>query len=197
MPQPDRLLVARIGAPHGVRGEVRLQAFGDDPEALLGYGDLAAADGRTVRVTGLKTVGGRLIARLAGIGDRNAAERLTGLDLHIDRAKLPPPEDDDTFYHADLVGLAAVTVDGAPLGTVVAVPNYGAGDLLEIAPPRGASLLVPFTKAVVPTIDLAAGRLVVDPPAGLLEAGRPEADEDGAPPDATAPSAGRRWDGGP
>jgi len=169
----DLILVARIGAPHGVRGEVRLTAFGDDPAALLGYGLLAGKDGRTIRIAGLKTVGERLIARLKGVADRTAAEALTGLELYVARDRLPPPEDDDTFYHADLVGLAAETVAGEVLGTIVAVPNYGAGDLLEIAPPRGVTLLVPFTKAVVPTIDLAGRRVLVDPPPGLLDPPKP------------------------
>jgi 16S rRNA processing protein RimM len=166
-----RIVVARLGAAHGVRGEVKITAFGDDPQALIGYGPLAAVDGRSFRVLSLKTVGGRLVARLAGVADRNAAEALTGIELSVDRNRLPPPKDDDTFYHADLIGLAAETADGQALGTVVAVPDYGAGELLEIAPPLGATLLVPFTRAVVPVVDLAAGRVVVDPPRGLLDTG--------------------------
>jgi len=169
----DPILVARIGAPHGVRGEVRLIAFGDDPGALPGYGPLVTRDGRSFRIAGLKTVGGRLVARLKGVADRNTAETLTNLDLYVDRSRLPPPEDEDTFYHADLIGLSAETLAGETLGTIVAVPNYGAGDLLEIAPHRGATLLVPFTKAIVPTIDLAGRRVLVDPPAGLLDAPKP------------------------
>jgi 16S rRNA processing protein RimM len=166
-----RIVVARLGAAHGVRGEVKITAFGDDPQALIGYGPLAAVDGRSFRVLSLKTVGGRLVARLAGVADRDAAEALTGIELSVDRNRLPPPKDDDTFYHADLIGLAAETADGQALGTVVAVPDYGAGELLEIAPPLGATLLVPFTRAVVPVVDLAAGRVVVDPPRGLLDTG--------------------------
>lgn len=193
MDETGRILVARIGAPHGVRGEVRLTAFGDDPAALIGYGPLATRDGRTVRIAGLKAIGDRLVARLKGISDRNAAEALTNLDLYVDRAKLPPPEDEDTFYHADLIGLAAETLAGAPLGTIVAVPNFGAGDLLEIAPLRGATLLVPFTKVIVPTVDLAGRRVLVDPPAGLLEPAKPgeERDEaEAAARDAGGPAAG-------
>lgn len=173
-----RLLVARLGAAHGVRGEIRVNAFGDDPQALVGYGALATADGRSVRIRALKIVGGRLIGRLEGVADRNAAEALNGVDLYVDRERLPAPEDDDTFYHADLVGLAAETTDGRALGTVVAVPDYGAGELLEIAPPRGPTLLVPFTRAAVPVVDIAGGRVVVDPPAGLLGGDADEDDED-------------------
>jgi len=179
-----KLVVARLGAAHGVRGEVRITAFGGDPQALVGYGPLATVDGRSFRILSLKTVGARLVARLAGVGDRTVAETLTGTDLYVDRDRLPPPEDDDTFYHADLIGLAAETVDGQPLGTVVAVPDFGAGELLEVAPPRGATVLLPFTRAVVPVIDLAGGRVVVAVPPGLLDGGEPpagEADDTGGP----------------
>ncbi len=164
-----RLLVARLGAAHGGRGEIRVNAFGDDPQALIGYGALATSDGRSFRIRSLKMVGGRLVGRLDGVADRNAAEALTGVDLFVDRDRLPPPEDDDTFYQADLIGLAVETTDGTPLGTVVALPDYGAGELLEIAPPRGPTLLLPFTRAAVPVVDIAGGRVVVDPPAGLLD----------------------------
>ncbi len=175
MTEDDRILIARIGAAHGVRGEVRLIAFGDDPDALMDYGTLATRDGRVFELRGLKMVGDRLIARFKGIADRNAAETLTNLDLYVSRADLPETEDEDTFYHADLIGLDAVTEAGERLGTVIAVPNYGAGDLVEIAPPRGASILLPFTKDAVPVIDLAGRRMVVAPPEGLL-GGKPGED---------------------
>ena len=179
-----RLLVARLGAAHGVRGEIRVNAFGDDPQALIAYGALATADGRSFRIRSLKTVGGKLVGRLEGVADRTGAEALTGVDLYVDRDRLPPPEDDDTFYQADLIGLAVEMTDGTPLGTVVALPDYGAGELLEIAPPRGPTLLLPFTRAAVPVVDIAGGRVVVDPPAGLLDdAGPPPAGGDGPPDD--------------
>ncbi|MQT13015.1 ribosome maturation factor RimM [Segnochrobactrum spirostomi] len=186
MPDDGRVLIARIGAPHGVRGEVRLIAFGDDPFALEDYGPLETRDGRTFEILGLKLVAEKLIARLAGVTDRTAAEALTNLDLFVARDRLPPPEDEDTFYHADLIGLAAVLPDGAPLGTVIAVPNFGAGDLVEIAPVRGPTLLVPFTRAVVPEIDLPGRRIVVDPPAGLLGGDKEAKGEDGEPDEAAA-----------
>lgn len=196
MPDDGRVLIARIGAPHGVRGEVRLIAFGDDPFALEDYGPLETKDGRVFEIAGLKLVADKLIARLKGVADRTTAEALTNLDLFVARDRLPPPEDEDTFYHADLIGLAAVLPDGAPLGTVIAIPNFGAGDLVEIAPVRGPTLLVPFTRAVVPEIDLAGRRLVIDPPAGLLAddkdapgknaMGEDAADEDGEPDEAAA-----------
>lgn len=160
------VVLARIGAPHGVRGEVRLKPFTDDPESLAAYGPLRTADGRRVAIVRLRPAGPVLIAKLEGIDDRGQAEALSGAELRVERARLPAPQDADEFYHADLIGLAAVARDGAPLGTVTAVHNFGAGDILDIAPPGrgGASLLVPFTRQAVPEVDLAAGRIVVDPP---------------------------------
>jgi 16S rRNA processing protein RimM len=173
------VLVARIGAAHGIRGEVRVKAFTADPAALAGYGPLEAPDGRSFEIEALRPAAGTspdmLVVRFRGVRDRNAAEALNGLDLSVPRDRLPAPDTADDFYHADLIGLEAVTIDGARLGTIVAVPNYGAGDLLEIAPAAGATLLVPFTRAVVPEVDIAAGRVVVDPPAGLFDAGGPDA----------------------
>ena len=162
-----RLLLAQVGAPHGVRGEVRVKAFTGDPLALGSYGPLLTEDGRALAVERLRPGKGAVIVKFRGVDDRNAAESLRGARLFVERAALPPPEDEDEFYHADLIGLEAVTADGAPLGTIVAVHDFGAGDILDIAPPasadRGRSLLVPFTRACVPEIDLAAGRIVVAP----------------------------------
>ena len=158
-----RILVGRFGAPHGVRGEMRLQSFTGDPAAIGGYGPLAdASGGRRFEITALRPVKNNLfVARIAGIGDRSAAEKLTNTDLFVAREALPPP-DSEEFYLADLVGMAVVDEAGADLGRVAAVPNYGAGDILEIAvPDAGETLLLPFTKAVVPTIDLVARRLSV------------------------------------
>ncbi len=188
-----RVVLARLGAPHGVRGEIRIQIFAANPAALRGYGPLASGDGRRFEIAALRRQGDTTVARLAGVSDRDAAAALTGLELGIARERLPAAGEDE-HYHADLIGLRAETPDGTVLGTVVAVPNYGAGDLLEIAPPRGQSLLVPFTLAAVPTIDIAGGRAVIDPPAGLLVAGSPQeppvtASDD---PDARPPAAGIR-----
>lgn len=158
------IVLARIGAPHGVKGEVRLKPFTDDPEGLTAYGPLQTADGRRIMIERLRPAGSVLIAKLAGIENRDAAEALNGAELTVERGRLPAPDDPDEFYHADLVGLEAVAPDGAPLGRVVAVYNFGAGDIIDIAPPGGASLLVPFTREAVPAIDIAASRIVVDPP---------------------------------
>jgi len=178
-----RVVLARIGAPHGVRGEVRVKSFAEDPRAVGAYGPLEAPDGRRFSISALRPASGKspdmFVVRFDGVADRDAAAALNGVELSVDRARLPPAED-DAFYHADLIGLAAETPDGAPLGRVSAVANYGAGDLLEIAPPKGPVALVPFTRATVPAVDLAGGRIVVDAPAGTFDPpGAP--DEDDAP----------------
>jgi len=169
----ERVVIARIGAAHGIKGEVRVKAFTGLPADIASYGALEAGDGRRFEVEALRPAAGgsadMLVVRFKGIADRNQAEGLNGIELSVPRARLPEAGPDE-FYHADLIGLAAVTADGAPLGTVIAVPNYGAGDLLEIAPQRGESILVPFTRTVVQEVDLARGRVVVDPPEGLIGA---------------------------
>ena len=160
----DRICVAQIGAAHGIRGEVRLRSFTEDPMAIASYGPLESEDGtRRFEIEALRPSKDLFVARLAGITDRNAAGALTNLKLYVSRDRLPPAKDGE-FYHADLVGLAAVTPDGASLGTVTAIHNFGAGDVIEIKPESGGeTLLVPFTDTTVPEIDLAAGRMVVVP----------------------------------
>ncbi|HET7714279.1 MAG TPA: ribosome maturation factor RimM [Bauldia sp.] len=169
-PLPDRILIARVGAAHGIKGEVRVKAYTADPKDIAAYGPLEAPDGRRFEVASLRPAAGpagdMLVVKFKGIADRNAAEALNGLELSVPRDRLPPAGEDE-YYHADLIGLDAVTRDGTPLGTVIAVQNYGAGDLLEIAPKRGETVLVPFTRAVVPDVDLAAGRVIIVPPEEL------------------------------
>jgi len=160
----DRICVAQIGAAHGLRGEVKLRSFTQDPVAVASYGPLESEDGsRRFEIEALRPSKDHFVASLKGIGDRDAAEKLTNVRLYVTRDRLPPVEDDETFYHADLIGLAAVTRDGAPLGTVTAIHNFGAGDVIEIKPESGEPLLVPFTEATVPEIDVAARRMVVVP----------------------------------
>jgi 16S rRNA processing protein RimM len=163
----ERIRVARIGAAHGVRGEVRLWPFTQDPMAVASYGLLESEDGtRRIEITSLRPGKDFLVARLAGIEDRDAAQALTNLDLFVPRERLPKIEEADTYYHADLIGLAAVTADGKQLGTVTAVHNFGAGDIIEIAPAEGgAPLMVSFTESAVPKVDLKAKQIVVGPPA--------------------------------
>ena len=158
------ICVARIGAAHGVRGAVKLWTFTEDPLAVKQYGPLTTKDGaRQFEVTHAREAKDHLVATLKGIATRDEAERLNGLELYVAREKLPAT-DDDEYYHADLIGLAAVTSADVPLGRVIAIHNFGAGDIIEIAPPQGSTLLLPFTNAVVPTVDLAAGRVVIELP---------------------------------
>jgi 16S rRNA processing protein RimM len=158
------ICVARIGAAHGVRGEVKLWTFTEDPLAVKRYGPLVTKDGtRQFEVTQAREAKGHLVAMLNGIATREDAEQLNGIELYIAREKLPAT-DEDEYYHADLIGLAAVTPANEPLGRVIAIHNFGAGDIIEIAPLSGATMLLPFTNAVVPSVDLAGGRVVIELP---------------------------------
>ena len=156
--------VARIGAAHGVRGAVRLWTFTEDPLAVRDYGPLMTNDGaRQFEVMHAREAKDHLVVTLKGVATRDDAERLNGLELYVPRDRLPDT-DDGEYYHTDLIGLAAVTTAEQPLGKVIAIHNFGAGDIIEIAPPQGATMLLPFTNAVVPTVDLAGGRVVIDMP---------------------------------
>ncbi|NBE07605.1 ribosome maturation factor RimM [Paragemmobacter ruber] len=166
MTRPDRICVGAIAGSFGVQGEVRLKSFCAAPEAIAEYGPLWTEDGArsfTIKLTRAAVSGG-LGARLSGVATKEQADALKGVQLFADRDRLPALPDDE-FYHADLIGLTAQDAGGAILGKVRAVHNHGAGDLLEIfGPGQKTALLVPFTRAVVPTVDLAAGRIVVDLP---------------------------------
>jgi 16S rRNA processing protein RimM len=158
------ICVARIGAPHGVRGAVKLWTFTEDPLAVRHYGPLLTKDGaRQFEVTHVREAKGHLVATLKGIATREEAERLNGVELYVARERLPDTSADE-FYHADLIGLAAVDAAGEPLGRVIAIHNFGAGDIIEVAPPNGATMLLPFTNAVVPMVDLEGGRVVIELP---------------------------------
>ncbi len=158
------ICVARIGAAHGVRGAVKLWTFTEDPLAVKHYGPLSTKDGmRQFEVTHVREAKDHLVATLKGVATREDAERLNGIELYIAREKLPAT-DDDEYYHADLIGLAAVNAANEPVGRVIAIHNFGAGDIIEIAPAHGPTMLLPFTNAVVPTVDLANGRVVIELP---------------------------------
>ena len=158
------ICIARIGAAHGVRGAVKLWTFTEDPFAVKTYGPLLTKDGaRSFEVATAREAKGHLVATLKGIATREDAERLNGLELYVAREKLPATEEDE-YYHADLIGLAAVNAASEPIGRVTAIHNFGAGDIIEIAPAHGATMLLPFTNAVVPSVDLAAGRVVIELP---------------------------------
>ena len=184
MPAPAKqVCVGVVTGPHGVGGAVRIKSFTARPEDVAAYGPLADETGR--RRLELRLLGaakGALIAHLSGVEDRNGAEALRGLRLYLPRSALPQPEPEE-YYHADLIGLEAVLGDGAPLGTVRAVHDFGAGDTLEIERSGGSPAMVPFTKAIVPVVDLEAGRLVVAPPPGLIDDGGAEAARPAAAPD--------------
>ncbi len=179
MAVPEKILVGAIAGAFGVRGEVRLKSFCADPEAIAAYAPLSDEAGRAFGVRVTRPIKGALAARLTGVETREAAEALKGTRLYAPRDRLPAlPEDE--FYHADLVGLLVLDTGGAELGRIRAIHDHGAGDVLEIAGPEG-EILLPFTRAAVPTVDLTAGRVIADPPDGLL--GEPPEPED-APEDA-------------
>ena len=161
----DKILLGRIGAAHGIKGEVRIASFTADPLAIAGYGPLATSrPGLTVEIAAIRLGNNVVVARLKGVADRTAAERLNGVELFIARDRLPATEDDDDFYHADLIGLEARLTSGVVLGTVNAVPNFGADDLLEVRAPDGETFLFPFTRKVVPEVQPAKGYVVIEPP---------------------------------
>ena len=164
-----RVCVGAIAGAYGVRGEVRLKSFCADPRAVAEYGALSTEDGtRSFTVKLGSPVKNGFAAKLSGVSTKEAAEALRGTRLYADRDRLPAPEEDE-FYHADLIGLQVFDTGGALLGRVKAVLNHGAGDLLEIDLVEAAgTALLPFTKAAVPTVDLSQGRIVADPPEGLV-----------------------------
>ena len=169
----QKICVAKIGAAHGVRGEVRLWPFTEDPMAVIDYGPLSTRDGtRQFEVARARIAKDHLVAIIKGVTNRDEAERLNGIELYIARDALPDT-DEGEYYHADLIGLAAIDPQGTPIGTVTAIHNFGAGDIIEIAPKSGPSLLLPFTDAVVPTVDLAAGHVVIELP-GEIDGDAPD-----------------------
>ena len=166
----ERICVAQIGAAHGIKGEVKLWSFTADPAAVADYGPLENEDGTLrLEIETLRRAKDHLVARLSGVHDRDAAQRLTNVRLYVPRERLPEPQPEE-YYHADLIGLRAEGRDGAELATIVGIHDFGAGDLLELRP-TGASqtVLMPFTDATVPVVDIAGGRIVIDPPEDWLK----------------------------
>ncbi len=159
-----RVCLGQIGAAHGVRGEVRLRSFTSDPQAIASYGPLETEDGRIFEIEAMRPAKDHFVARLSGVCDRNAAEQLSTVKLYVPRERLPEPEKPDEFYHADLIGLAVLDPAGESLGTVIAVHNFGAGDMIEVQPDTGGKTeLIPFDEAHVPIVDVVAGRIVISP----------------------------------
>jgi 16S rRNA processing protein RimM len=161
----DRICVGAIGGAFGVMGEVRLKSFCAQPEAIAAYAPLYTEDGKrsfSLRIT--RSINNGFAARLSGITTKEEADAMRGVELYADRSMLPNLPDDE-FYHTDLIGLEVFDTGGAKLGTLRAIHNHGAGDILEVfAPGRKTALLLPFTRAAVPTVDLTAGRIIADPP---------------------------------
>ena len=164
------MLLGEIGRPQGLQGEVRIRSFTAEPAAIADYGPLEDEAGmRLFEIESLRITAKALTARLKGVESRDQAEALTGTKLYVPRSRLPEREEDE-WYHSDLIGLAALNADGATIGTVIAVHNFGAGDLLEIGPPGGgATVLMPFTRETVPEVDVEGGWLRIAPPEGLFE----------------------------
>lgn len=185
MLRDDLVLVGEFGRSHGLKGEVRLKSHTGDPQAIADYKPLIATNGKTYS---LKTVrqapGGApdlLIAVVDGVTTREASEALNRVQLYVERDRLPPPDQEDEFLLADLIGLAVQNETGETIGTIVSVPNYGGGDLLEIAPAqKGSTALLPFTKAFVPMVDIAGKRVIAAVSDNFFEVGKPEPGEDRA-----------------
>jgi 16S rRNA processing protein RimM len=166
--EPEALVcLGQIGAPHGVRGEVRLRSFTAEPEAIAAYGPLRTDDGRAIEIESLRVAKDHFVAALSGIHDRDAAAQLANAKLYVPRERLPQLADPEEFYHSDLIGLAVVDRDGQRLGSVVAIHNFGAGDLLEVRlDTSNKTELLAFNDANVPSVDVAGGKVVIEPPAG-------------------------------
>jgi 16S rRNA processing protein RimM len=173
-----RLLMGHVLGAHGVKGVLRVQSYAEKPEDLAAYGPVEDESGkRRFPLTVVGRVRGALLVEIPGVHDREQAAALRGTNLYVARSALPPPEESE-FYWDDLVGLRAELKDGRPLGEVTAVHDYGAGVSLEVKRPAGAPVLVPFTDRAVPVVDVAGGRIVIDPPEGLLET--PKSEGEGA-----------------
>lgn len=165
----DLILLGVVGSAHGIRGEVRIKAFTGDPLAIADYGPLVDGKGRRYEISDVRAAKEVVVARIKGVTTREGAEALNGVELYVTRDQLPETEDEDEFLQADLVGCSVVGPDGTVLGKVSSVENFGAGDLLDIATPDGRSVLMPFTKAFAPRIDIAARRIEAEPPEGLFD----------------------------
>lgn len=171
-PADKLVLMGRIGAAHGIKGEVRIQSFTADPVQIAAYSPLQTSEsGQTITIKSARPAKNVIVAKLEGITDRNAAEKLNGVELYTTRDQLPPEDDEDDFYQTDLIGLEARLKDGKVLGKVIAMPNFGADDLIEIGTGTKNGTLYPFSKAVVPEINIAEGYLIVVIPDEIIVEG--------------------------
>lgn len=175
---PGYVCIGAVAGAHGIRGEVKVKPFTEDPLAVGDYGPVLTSKGLTLELQPLRVQGTAVVVRIDGVDDRNKAEALRGQRLYVPRAALPEP-DEDEFYHADLLGLPVVDGAGNRLGTVATIQDFGAGDMIEVTFDGGGSAFLPFTRDVVPTVDLKAGHLVAVPPEGWLDAPDDQSEEAG------------------
>jgi 16S rRNA processing protein RimM len=170
-PSEPMVCVAAVAAPHGIQGALKLRTFTERPENVVAYGPVYDGQGRRLfELELIRPTKGGVIARIPGIEDRNEAERWRGVRFYVPRAVLPAPEAEE-FYVEDLQGLPVERRDGTRMGRVLGLDNYGAGDVIEVGLDSGGSVVLPFTREVVPEVDLERGRLVVEPPPELVPAG--------------------------
>lgn len=165
----DPVLLGVVGGAHGIKGEVRIRSFTADPTDIGAYGPLVDAKGNRYTIRSARVQKTVVVAAIAEVRDRNHAERLNGTELFVDRSVLPDEDDEDAFFQTDLIGLAAIGVSGEAIGTVIAIHDFGAGDVVEIRPERGATVMIPFSEAAVPEIDIEAGTMTVEPVAAGLK----------------------------
>jgi len=174
----NRICVAQFTGAHGVHGRLRLKSFTQVPEAVFDYQPLTDEQGtREYRVTLTGMGKDHFMVKVEGVKDRTQADALKGTRLYVERDRLPAPDDEDEFYHADLIGLPAVTTAGEPFGTVKALYDFGAGDMVEILHTSDKTVFIPFTKACVPVVDVKTGHIVVDPPENLFAPAGPQVAE--------------------
>ncbi|MFC5586576.1 ribosome maturation factor RimM [Nitratireductor kimnyeongensis] len=175
-----RIQLGVVGAPQGLRGEVRVKAFTADPLAIGDYGPLTTDDGRTLTILNVRSAKNVVVVRFADISDRNAAEALNGTSLYVEREALPDDLEEEEFYHTDLIGIAVVDGAGEHVGKVRALHNFGGGDILEVLLSEGGSAMVPFTHAAVPNVRVSKGEIEIDlVAAGLIEVEDPEMPREG------------------
>ena len=168
------VLLALIGSPHGIKGEVRVQSFTQDPLALGDYGPFYATDGRAFTLAALRRSGSHLVAKFREIGSREEAAAVTRTELYVDRSALPRIDDDEEYYHIDLIGLRVQDDSGNVLGTVSAIHSFGSTDVIEFKQSGGNSLMIPFSRAAVPQVAIEAGFIRIDPVAAGVQDGQRE-----------------------
>ena len=175
-PPQNPILLGVVGGAHGIKGEVRIKSFTEDPTDIKAYGPLFDAKGNKYTIRTARIQKNVVVVTINEISDRNGAELLNGTELFVDRSALPE-DDEDEFYQSDIVGMAVESVDGAAIGTVIAFHDFGAGEVIEIKPERGPSVMIPFSEAAVPDIDVERRVMIVEPlAAGLVSDPEAEAE---------------------